>query len=81
MTDTFLEKYDLYYKLMFESMLKNFPLSEKKIKDAQLTNRGVQLEVYRDEILRNSAIAAISAYHDVLREKLLSQGIDIGDFE
>lgn len=80
MENEFLEKYQFYYDNLTKSMLENHPLSESKIRTAQDSNSGVILEVYRDDMFRNSAVAAISAYHDVLRERLLSQGIDIGDF-
>lgn len=55
------------------------PLSEQRILD--LKSDTVLATKYGKLLMENVVLGAISAYHKQLRENLLVQGLDIGEFD
>lgn len=75
------ESTQVYFDFLYKTFKKNRPLSEADILNAKESNYEANLITYLPDMLTLAATAGIWAYHNLLRKKLLENGIDIGEME
>ena len=77
----FLDDYESKMAFYYEWLHSHNAIQISDIDDLQASNKKLQQDIFFFDYLRISAISAVEAYHNYLREKLKDTiHIDIGDF-
>lgn len=77
------EKYISTYCTTFENLFNDLQLHLPK--DAKYDSKGIISATdifisYWPDVIQRATYSAVHSYHNILREKLLKSGIDIGEF-
>lgn len=82
MEDSMFDTMDDRYQFYISDLLRNHPLNETMMEDAQNPVEVMRNNLFLQDYLRFRSLATIETYHDFLRAVLMKKlNIDIGDFE